>query len=80
MIGPSGGRGKIVGGKKRKGGDTDEEEGLFGRMSEVVVLKGMVDGMDLETEMTTGDLMQEIGEECSEKVVSQNTPITKTTY
>ncbi|KAI9779799.1 MAG: hypothetical protein M1816_003335 [Peltula sp. TS41687] len=68
VVGPSGGaRGKIIGGKKRKGGDAEDEEGLFGRMSEVVVLKGMVDGMDLEAEMSTGDLMQEIGEECGEK-------------
>lgn len=64
-VGP-GGRGKIIGGKKQKG--ADEEEGLFGRMSEVIVLKGMVDGMDLDAEMNTGNLMQEIGEECGEKV------------
>lgn len=44
-------------------------------MSEVVVLKGMVDNMDLDAEMVGSDsnggdggLMQEIGEECSEKV------------
>ena len=67
-------RGKIIGGKKRKG--DNDEEGQFGRMSEVVVLRGMVDGLDLDAEMhSTGDnggsgggLMQEIGEECSEKV------------
>lgn len=66
-------RGKIIGGKKRKG--DNDEEGQFGRMSEVVVLRGMVDGLDLDAEMhSTGDnggsgggLMQEIGEECSEK-------------
>jgi splicing factor 45 len=62
--GPSGGRGKIIGGK-RKGG---EEEGKFGAMSEVVLLKGMVDGLDLNVELgSEGTLVQEIGEECGEK-------------
>jgi splicing factor 45 len=62
--GPSGGRGKIIGGK-RKGA---EEEGKFGAMSEVVLLKGMVDGLDLDVEMgSEGTLVQEIGEECGEK-------------
>lgn len=89
FVGPAGGRGKIIGGKKKakkregaEGEEDDEEEGRFGRMSQVIVLKGMVDGMDLDAEMigsTTmgesgssgndgGGLMQEIGEECSEKV------------
>ncbi len=69
-------RGKIIGGKKKKGGEegAGEDEGLFGRMSEVVVLRGMVDGLDLDAEMHGGEgdggLMQEIGEECSEKVSS----------
>jgi len=39
-------------------------------MSEVVVLKGMVDGMDLDVEVEgagDGGLMQEIGDECAEK-------------
>jgi splicing factor 45 len=60
------GRGKIIGGK-RKGG---EDEGKFGAMTEVIVLRGMLDGMDLEAELAGegGGLMQEIGEECSEKV------------
>lgn len=58
------GRGKIIGGKKK----APEDEGKFGRMSEVVVLKGMLNGMDLEAELEGGGLMQEIGEECSEKV------------
>lgn len=60
------GRGTIIGGK-RKGGD---DPGKFGTMSEVIILRGMLDGMDLETELTGegGGLMQEIGEECSEKV------------
>lgn len=60
------GRGKIIGSAKKS-----EDEGKFGPMSEVIILKGMLDGMDLEAELE-GDqdvgLMQEIGEECSEKV------------
>ena len=69
FVGP-GGRGKIVGGKK-VGGKGAEEGGKFGVMSEVVILRGMVDGMDLEAELEgagDGGLMQEIGEECGEKV------------
>ncbi|OJJ87088.1 putative G-patch DNA repair protein (Drt111) [Aspergillus glaucus CBS 516.65] len=57
------GRGKIVGGKKKAA----EDEGKFGRMSEVIVLKGMLNGLDLDAELEGGNLMQEIGEECSEK-------------
>jgi splicing factor 45 len=62
------GRGKIIGGKKKGG----EDEGKFGAMSEVIVLRGMLYGMDLEAELSGegGGLMQEIGEECSEKVFS----------
>ncbi|GES62634.1 G-patch DNA repair protein [Aspergillus terreus] len=56
-----GGRGKIIGGAKKQ-----EDEGKFGRMSEVIILKGMLDGMDVDAELE-GGLMQEIGEECSEK-------------
>lgn len=56
------GRGKIIGGAKKQ-----EDEGKFGRMSEVIILKGMLDGMDVDAELE-GGLMQEIGEECSEKV------------
>lgn len=65
FVTPSG-RGTIVGGKRKRG----EDPGKFGTMSEVVVLRGMLDGMDLETELSGegGGLMQEIGEECSEKV------------
>lgn len=65
------GRGTIIGSKK-KGND---EEGRFGAMSEVIVLRGMLDGMDLDTELEghrDGGLMQEIGEECSEKVLSSH--------
>lgn len=58
------GRGKIVGGQRKAADD----EGKFGRMSEVIVLKGMLNGMDLDVEFQDGGLMQEIGEECSEKV------------
>lgn len=61
------GRGTIIGGKKKGGEDT----GKFGPMSEVIVLRGMLNGMDLDNELESGDgggLMQEIGEECSEKV------------
>ena len=69
FVGP-GGMGKIIGGKK-KGGKGDENEGKFGAMSEVVILRGMIDGMDLDAELEgagEGGLMQEIGEECAEKV------------
>jgi len=67
FVGP-GGRGKIIGGKKKS---AESEEGRFGMMSEVIVLRGMVDGMDLDAEMEgsgDGGLMQEIGEECGDKV------------
>lgn len=70
FVGP-GGRGKIIGGKKKGGAGTETEEGRFGAMSEVVILRGMVDGMDLDAELENsgdGGLMQEIGEECGEKV------------
>jgi splicing factor 45 len=64
-----GGRGKIIGGKKNV--PKDSETGKFGPMSEVIVLRGMVDGMDLDQEVEgsgDGGLMQEIGDECDEKV------------
>lgn len=60
------GRGKIIGGARKQ-----EDLGKFGAMSEVIVLKGMLDGMDVDAELVGtegGGLMQEIGEECSEKV------------
>ena len=72
FVGP-GGMGKIVGGKKKGGAGTESQEGKFGAMSEVVILRGMVDGMDLDAEFEgsgQGGLMQEIGEECGEKVGS----------
>ena len=65
FVGP-GGRGKIIGGKKNPNSDADG--GKFGPMSDVVVLRGMIDGLDLEQELDEGNLMQEIGEECSDKV------------
>ncbi|KAG7004832.1 mannan polymerase II complex anp1 subunit [Physcia stellaris] len=66
FVGP-GGMGKIIGGKKKGGKGDGNEEGKFGAMSEVIVLKGMIDGLDLDEELASGDLMQEIGEECGEK-------------
>lgn len=66
-----GGRGRIVGGKKKKRADGDEgaeEDEGFGRMSEVVVLRGMLEGMDDLRGEIEGGLGQEIGEECGEKV------------
>ncbi|KAL4921206.1 hypothetical protein BDW62DRAFT_141240 [Aspergillus aurantiobrunneus] len=59
------GRGKIIGGTRKQ-----EDVGKFGPMSEVIMLKGMLDGMDVDAELAGnegGGLMQEIGEECSEK-------------
>ena len=64
LVGP-GGRGKIIGGKKKAGA---EDHGKFGPMSDVVILKNMLDGMDIGYELGEGNLMQEIGEECGEKV------------
>lgn len=55
-------KGKILGGKRK------EEEGKFGKMSEVIVLRNMLENMpNLEYEISEG-LGQEIGEECGEKV------------
>ncbi|KAL8914432.1 MAG: hypothetical protein Q9171_000937 [Xanthocarpia ochracea] len=69
FVGP-GGRGKIIGGKKGGASKSDSEKGTFGVMSEVIVLHGMIDGLDLDAEMERaedGGLLQEIGEECGEK-------------
>lgn len=66
----SGGRGKIIGGKKNLP-DTDTQS-KFGPISEVIVLCGMVDEIDLEEEVGDGGLMQEIGDECAEKVSRVN--------
>ena len=74
FVGP-GGRGKIIGGKKKGGHVPESEEGKFGAMSEVVVLRGMVNGLDLDAEIGDGGLMQEIGEECGEKVSITRNPL-----
>jgi hypothetical protein len=63
--GKGAGHGKILGGKKKKDATA---AGKFGEMSEVIVLRGMLDGMDVGRELTEGNLVQEIGEECGEKV------------
>ena len=61
-----GGRGKIIGGKRKAGAGDSTDEG-YGPMSQVIVLRGMLDGMtDLQAEIEDG-LGQEIGEECGEK-------------
>lgn len=58
-----GGKGKIVGGNARGKADT----GKFGTMSEVIVLRNMLENMpDLQSEIADG-LGQEIGEECGDK-------------
>lgn len=67
FVGP-GGKGKIIGGARK--GEV-AEPGKFGAMSEIVILLGMVAGMDLDVELEgagDGGLTQEIGEECGEKV------------
>lgn len=76
-IGPSG-KGVIVGSKaggKKKGqagndGEAEHEDGKPQmRLSEVVVLRGMVAGLDLRKELSEGNLMEEIGTECGDKVL-----------
>lgn len=64
IIGSKMGRSNKPAGEAGEGGD-GEKEGPG--ISEVVMLRGMVDGMDLQREMEAG-LMQEIGDECGEKV------------
>lgn len=74
---------RIVGGKtgadqkkkkvKKEDNEQEEEEEEVEEdktpaISEVVVMKGMVDGLDVAHELAEGTLMQEIGEECGEKV------------
>ena len=74
----AGGRGKIIGGKKNAP-EKETEAGKFGPMSEVIVLRGMVDGMNLDEEVEgagDGGLMQEIGDECAEKVCISSTTCT----
>lgn len=72
FVGP-GGKGKIIADGKKGGSSADQANGKFGAMSEVVILRGMVDGMDLDVELEGdggGGLIQEIGEECGEKVIA----------
>lgn len=67
-VGP-GGRGKIIGAKTGTGtaSSASESASKFGAMSNVIVLRGMLEGMDdLQAEMENG-LGQEIGEECGDK-------------
>ncbi len=81
FVGP-GNRAKIIGGRRpgaggggadgagagAGGGGAGADADKFGRMSQVVVLGGMLEGMeDLASELEDG-LGQEIGEECGEKV------------
>ncbi|KAI1092666.1 hypothetical protein F5B19DRAFT_199759 [Rostrohypoxylon terebratum] len=62
-----GGRGRIIGSKTGAGAPSESSGGKFGAMSNVVVLRNMLDGMeDLQAEMESG-LGQEIGEECGDK-------------
>lgn len=68
-----GGRGKIIApkslhvSKPGQEGREDEQEGRFGKISQVIVLTGMLENMeDLRQEVEDG-LGQEIGEECGEK-------------
>ncbi|KAI0474407.1 hypothetical protein F4859DRAFT_504792 [Xylaria cf. heliscus] len=64
-----GNRGKIIGSKTGTGtsSSASESAGKFGPMSNVIVLRNMLDGMeDLQSEMENG-LGQEIGEECGDK-------------
>lgn len=57
--------GKIVGGKKRNVQSTDDDEGQFGTISNVVKLQGMLDDLDVTYEIEEKNLLQEIGEEFS---------------
>ncbi|OTB16597.1 hypothetical protein K445DRAFT_316872 [Daldinia sp. EC12] len=69
-VGP-GGRGRIIGSKTGGTPQSESSSGSggskFGAMSNVVVLRNMLEGMeDLQAEMESG-LGQEIGEECGDK-------------
>ena len=69
FVGP-GGRGKIVGGMKKGAPSGETRVGKYGAMSEVIILRGIVDGMNLDAELEgvhDGGLLQEIGDECGEK-------------
>jgi splicing factor 45 len=58
-----GSKGKIIGGKRK-----DDNTGKFGTMSDVIVLRNMLENMPNLEEEIVGGLGQEIGEECGEKV------------
>ncbi|CAI4215335.1 unnamed protein product [Parascedosporium putredinis] len=59
-------RSKILGGNRKLPQGRDADDG-FGAMSEVIVLRNMLEGMeDLRGEISSG-LGQEIGEECGDK-------------
>ncbi|KAI1439278.1 hypothetical protein GGR50DRAFT_635990 [Xylaria sp. CBS 124048] len=61
------GRGKIIPAKTAGSSAMSESAGKFGVMSNVIVLRHMLDGMeDVQSEMENG-LGQEIGEECGDK-------------
>lgn len=71
----SGGTGKIIGGKKART-SAGAETGKFGQASEVVVVSGIADRMDLDDDHmggSEGGLTQQIGDECSEKVCALST-------
>ncbi|KAF2155578.1 hypothetical protein K461DRAFT_318303 [Myriangium duriaei CBS 260.36] len=57
-LGPAGGIGRIVGGKKAR---VDNAE-AGGEWSIVAVFGGMLDGVDVQREMGEGTLMQDVGE------------------
>jgi splicing factor 45 len=63
--------GKIVGGKKRKIDTSSEATGTddprFGKMSEVIKLESMLDGLDVQREIEDNNLMQEVGDEMGSK-------------
>ncbi|KAI0973847.1 hypothetical protein F4678DRAFT_387375 [Xylaria arbuscula] len=64
-----GNRGKVIGSKTGAGTSSSSTESAskFGDMSNVIVLRNMLDGMeDVQSEMENG-LGQEIGEECGDK-------------
>ena len=70
---PDGGRlpavtmGKIVGGKRRKVEGAPDDDGRFGKMSDVIKLEGLLTGLDVQKEIEENNLMQEVGEEMGEK-------------
>ncbi|KAJ5907854.1 G-patch DNA repair protein [Penicillium taxi] len=60
------GRGTIIGGKRK----AEDDVGKFGVMSQVIIIRGMLDGFDLEKELDAandGGVIQEIGDEFNKK-------------